>query len=103
MATGEKSLKMALHGSVFPFDASTETWSLYVEWLNQYFIANDVVDADKKRAIFLSACCPKRYKLLLSLVDDAPDSKSYDELVKLVKEFHDPKPSVIVQQYKFKS
>ena len=51
----------------------------------------------------LSACCPKTYKLVHSLVDDAPDSKSYDDLVKLVKEFHDPKPFVIVQWYKFKS
>ena len=88
---------MALHGSVSPFDASTETWSLYVKRLNQYFVANDVVDANKKRAIFLSACGLKTYKLVRSLVDDAPDSKLYDELVKLVKEFHDPKPSVIVQ------
>ena len=95
---------MALHGSVSPFDASTETWSLYVEKFNQYFIEkNDVVDANKKRTIFLSACGPKTYKLVHSLVDDAPDSKSYDELVKLAKEFHDPKPSVIVQQYKFNS
>ena len=65
--------------------------------------ANDVVDANKKRAIFLSACGPKTYKLVGSLVDDAPDSISYNELVRLVKEFHDPKPSVIVQRYKLNS
>ena len=34
---GEKSLKMVLHGSVSPFDASTEIWSLYVKWCHSAF------------------------------------------------------------------
>ena len=66
---------MALHGHISPFDASTESWSLYIEWFNQYFIANDMIDGNKNHAIFLSACCLKMYKLVRSLVDDAPDSK----------------------------
>ena len=59
------------------------------------------MDTNKKRSILLSACGPKTYKLLRSLADDIPVLKSYDDLVSLVKYFNHPKPSVIVQRYKF--
>ena len=94
---------MSLHGTLSSYDPTKESWSIYIERLNQYFIANDVVDATKKRDILLSACGPKTYKLVRSLADDKPDSKSYDDLVKLVKDFYDSKPSIIVQRYKFTS
>ena len=94
---------MSLHGTLSSYDPTKESWSIYIEQLNQYFIANDVVDATKKRDILLSACGPKTYKLVRSLADDKPDSKSYDDLVKLVKDFYDSKPSIIVQRYKFTS
>ena len=64
---------------------------------------NDVVDTNKKRVILLLACGPKTYKFVRSLADDRPDWKLYDDLVALVKDFHDPRPSVIVQRYKFNS
>ena len=64
---------------------------------------NNVVDTNKKRVILLSACGPKTYKRFCSLADDRPDLKLYDDLVALMKDFHDPKPSVIVQRYKFNS
>ena len=64
---------------------------------------NDVVDTIKKRAILLSACGPKTYKLVHSLADERPELKSYHDLETLVKDFHNPKPSVIVQLYKFNS
>ena len=35
--------------------------------------------------------------------DDRPDLKFYDDLVALVKDFHDSRPSVIVTRYKFNS
>ena len=73
---------MSLHGTLSSYDPTKESWSIYIEQLNQYFIANDVVDATKKRDILLSAC-------VRSLADDKPDLKSYDDLVKLVKDFYD--------------
>ena len=47
---------MAKHGSIGEFDSDRETWKSYTERLTQYFIANDVESADKKRAILLSVC-----------------------------------------------
>ena len=95
---------MALHGSLGPFDANLENWSAYVERLTHYFVANNVVDADKKRAILLAVCGPTTYKLIRSLVPaEAIPTTSFADLVEKVKEHLEPKPSAIVQRYKFNS
>ena len=93
---------MATHGTIGAFEPSNETWVSYAERLEQYFIANDIDAADKKRAIFLSVCGATTYQLIRNLVAPAkPTSKSFDELVKLVKDHHQPPPSVTVQRYEF--
>lgn len=93
---------MATHGTVGPFEPSSETWTAYAERLEQYFIANDVVSADKKRAVLLSVCGPTTYQLIRNLLAPTkPTTKSFDELVKLVKDHHHPAPSVTVQRYEF--
>ena len=59
------------------FDASKEAWVIYVNELNRYFIANDV-QVPARSVLFLFASGPKTlcsYKLVRSLVDEAPDSK----------------------------
>ena len=93
---------MAIHGTITQFVPGEEDWTAYVERLNYYFIANEVTGVAKKRSILLSACGPKTYKLFRSLVPaDKIDETAYDELVKLVQQYYDPKPSKIVQRYKF--
>ncbi len=83
---------MATHGRV-----STER-------LQYYFAANEITNATKKRAILITACSPSTFHLLRSLVQpQTPSDLSYDELVQVMKEHYQPKPSVIVQQYKFYS
>ena len=47
---------MSRHGTIEEFDSATEGWTAYSERLEQYFVANDVDDAAKKRAILLSVC-----------------------------------------------
>ena len=51
--------------------------SVSSERLEQYFIANEVIDDSKKRAILLSNCGPHTYQLLKSLLTPA---KPTDEL-----------------------
>ena len=41
------------HGKPQEFDKGRETWINYVERLEFYFIANDVEEAAKKKAILL--------------------------------------------------
>ena len=86
---------MATHGSVSAFDPSKEDWTSYEERLRYYFVANDVTDGAKKRSILLAACGAPAYKLIRSLVQaEKLDSTPYEDLVKIVKNHYDPKPSV---------
>ena len=69
-----------------------------------YFAANNVKNAEQQRAIFLSSVGASTYQLIKSLLAPSkPAEKSFDELVKLVKDHHQPPPSMIVQRYMFNS
>ena len=95
---------MATHGSVGEFAPGKETWLSYAERLEQYFLANDVQAQEKKRAILLSVCGASTYQLIRNLVSpQKPSEKTFDELVKLVQEHHQPPPSVTVQRFAFHS
>ena len=70
--------------------------------LQQYFAANDVKDEDKQKAILLSACGIATYRLIKNLTAPVnPAEKTFAQLVKLVGDHHNPKPSVIVERFRF--
>ena len=93
---------MTSHGKLPEFDPAVEPWSSYVERLEFYFVANDIVENTKKRAILLTACSPSTFELLRSLVQPhKPSDKTYAELVTQLSEHYHPKPSEIVQRFKF--
>ena len=54
---------MATHGTIAAFSNLQETWTVYIEHLQQYFAANKIEDADQQRAILLSICGPATYRL----------------------------------------
>ena len=96
----------ATHGSMGAFDPQIEDWTCYTERLENYFLANKIAAeaADQRRAILLSVCGPTTYQLIRNLVQpDAPSTKAYDALVKLVKDHLSPKPSAIVARKNFHS
>ena len=89
------------HGRVGEFDPNLEDWTSYTERLQQYFTANDV-EEDKQRAVLLSGCGIATYRLIKNLTaPDKPTDKSFTQLVKLVADHHNPKPSVIVERFRF--
>jgi len=93
---------MANHGTISEFSSSQETWTSYIEGLEQYLAANKVEDADQQKAILLSVCGPATYRLIHNLA--SPKKKTelkLKEIVELVGKHHDPKPSAIVQRYRF--
>ena len=95
---------MAKHGSIGGFRPKVEDWPAYAERLEHYFTANDVTDGAKKRAILLSVCGPVTYGLIRSLVTPKKVTEfSYAELVEKVTKRYNPRPSAIVQRYKFNS
>ena len=90
---------MATHGHLSEY-TSAEDWASRTEKMNQYFLANDVNDAAKKRAI-LSVMDNKIYTLIRDLVTpNVPTDKTYQELVDLLTTHLEPKPSVIVERFK---
>ena len=87
---------MATHRALWAtFDPSVEDWTRYMDRMKHYFVANDVADGDEKCSILLSACGPATYKVIRNLVEDGKlDTISYDDIMKLVKGYYDPPPSV---------
>ena len=52
---------MATHGHIGEFDRRAEDWMVYCERLKQYFLANNIVDGAKQRAVLLSVCWAGTY------------------------------------------
>ena len=68
----------------------------------EFFEANDIKDKAKQRSIFLVSVGAKTYKLIRSLLaPEDPKNKTYEDLAKLVQDYYMPKPSAIVQRFKF--
>eukprot|EP00112_Aurelia_sp_Birch-Aquarium-sp1_P017586 Seg409.2 transcript_id=Seg409.2/GoldUCD/mRNA.D3Y31 product="Gag polyprotein" protein_id=Seg409.2/GoldUCD/D3Y31 len=89
-------------GQVGPYCEGTEDWACYVERLEQFFIANDITDAPKKRAVFVSGIGPSTYSLLRNLMTpDVPSSKTYDELKATLSAHFKPKTLVIAERFRF--
>ena len=77
------------------FDPDREEWSSYAERIEFYLVAQGITDADKQRAVLLSACGPTMFGLLKRIV--TPGSLrdySFERLVELAREHLNPKPSV---------
>lgn len=95
---------MAMVGSTAPFDSRTQTWEEYCEILQHFFVANKIAGVGQQKAILLSAVGSQTYALMRNLVRSAkPGDKSFEERVKLLKDHFNPRPSEIVQRYRFNS
>ena len=53
---------MATFGKIEEFSIG-DNWEDYCDRLEQYFTANNITDADKKRAILLPVCGARTYTL----------------------------------------
>ncbi|XP_041475767.1 uncharacterized protein K02A2.6-like [Lytechinus variegatus] len=95
---------MATFGTIGEFREDEGSWSEYIERMGHYFDANSIIDEGRKRSILLSVCGASTYKLMSSLAAPRkPGEVEFKELVKLMTDHRDPKPSVIVQRFKFNS
>ena len=85
------------------FDPATDDWEAYMERLDLYFTANMVED-DRKVAVFLTVARPKTYTLVRNLVAPAKlADKMYQELMALVDRQLNPKPLVMAERFHFHS
>ncbi|KAJ8931657.1 hypothetical protein NQ314_015372 [Rhamnusium bicolor] len=80
---------------------STEDFSLYLERLEQYFIAN-FIDEDRKVAVLLTVIGSHTYRILRDLCDPVlPKNKSFDELCGLLKRQFSPRVSTFRKRIEF--
>jgi hypothetical protein len=89
---------MPTHGKIDPFVPNQDSWTSYIERLEHYFVANDTA-AGKKKSVLLTVCGLATFELAKSLVQ--PADKSYEQIRDILKAHNCPKPSPIVQHYRF--
>lgn len=93
-----------MHGGIGEFNPAKEDWISYTERLQEYFIANDVKDGARQHAILLSVCVAPTHQLIHNLIAPVKTAtKSLKQVVDTVCEHRHPKPSAIVQRFKFNS
>ena len=69
-----------------------------------YFAVIEVKEADQQRAVLFSVCGAATYKLIKNLLAPAkPTEAAFKDIVKLLTEHYQPKPSRVVQHYLFNS
>ena len=86
------------------FNCRQEDWESYEERLQQYFVANGVEDANKRCEILLSACRQQTYKVIRNLVaPKKPAECKFEDITGHLARYFSPKPSIIVQRFKFNS
>ena len=98
-----RGLEMASFGSIGPFEGGkSESWDEYCERLDQFFIANEVSDPAKQRAIFLSVVGGETYGKLRSLVaPQKPGDVSLSQLLAHLQRHFEPRPSETVARFRF--
>ena len=98
-AATNTTVHVGLHSTTPVFDSTQEEWVEYVERLDSYFLANDIWDPAKKRAILVNAVGPQTYQLIKTLcLPGKPQDHSFEEISGRVKtHFHSP----IIKRYEF--
>ena len=94
-------MSIAALGWIEEFDPAQNDLESYLERLEQYFVANDVMEA-KRTAVLLSVIGAKTYEVLKSLLaPDKPSAKSYPDLKAVLLSHFKPKPLTIYERFKF--
>ena len=90
-------------GHIQEFQPENELLSSYLERVQLFFIANDVVE-EKKVAVFLSVIGSKTYSLLRNLLaPNLQQNQAYAALMETLKKHFEPKPVVIAERFHFHS
>lgn len=93
---------MALFGRMDEFKPKNELWSVHVEWLKQFFRANNIA-AGKQVAMLSSVVGATMYGPLRNAVQPkTPKDKTLDEIVTVLKEHFEPKPLMVAERFLFK-
>ncbi|XP_028176670.1 uncharacterized protein LOC114364643 [Ostrinia furnacalis] len=98
---------MSQFGLLSSFDHNSQSWQVYRDRLQQWFIANDVVETKdttgvKRRAILLSALNESTYKLAADLARPKElQEVPFEDIIKLLNEHFISKTCGFGEKYKF--
>lgn len=89
-------------GKIGAFQLDSDNWTLYVERLEQYFVVNNVKE-ELKVPTLITVMGGAGYELLVTLcTPEKPASKKFDDLVKIMCNHLQPKPSILAERYTFR-
>ncbi|XP_063366808.1 uncharacterized protein LOC134655287 [Cydia amplana] len=90
-------------GKLEVFNVESDSWSTYVERLEQYFVVNETKEEHKVPTL-ITVMGNQAYELLVTLcTPDKPASKKFAELVKVMSGHLQPKPSLLAERYRFRN
>ncbi|GBP52474.1 hypothetical protein EVAR_32030_1 [Eumeta japonica] len=76
-----------------PYDEQNESFSSYLQRLQNYITLKGVTNATVKVQIFLNCIGPKHYQIIKNITaPEAPEKKSIDVLIKLLQNHIAPEP-----------
>lgn len=79
-------------GQLREFQLNITDWNIYKARLKNYFSANNLTDAEKKRAIFLNMLDEESYKIIFNICSpELPEEKTFDALIQLFDKYFQPK------------
>lgn len=89
-------------GKIKEFDTESGNWTLYCGRVEMYFRAN-AINEELKLPTLISLVGDSVYELMVNLCNPKkPTDLTYDELVTIVREHLQPKPSVMAERYRFR-
>lgn len=84
------------------FDPEKLSWDSYAERLDQFFIANDVVDDRKKRALLITSLSMEQYRLLTNFfAPDSPTTTDFETLCDRLRQHYVPEKVEIAEVFNF--
>ncbi|GBN43136.1 hypothetical protein AVEN_48550-1 [Araneus ventricosus] len=93
---------MSTIGSVGEFDLSNPiSWDNYAEKFKTFLEENEITNAEKKRAVLLAVCGIKMLVLRSLLAPESPSTKSYQDLINVLKEHFSPTSSESYRRFQF--
>ncbi|KER23031.1 hypothetical protein T265_09009 [Opisthorchis viverrini] len=85
-------------GELEEFTANGDSWNQYVEWVNFYFLANQITDHQRQIYILLAICIWATCSLIRF---EFSKYEYFDDLVSVISEHYNPKTYVIVRRFNF--
>ncbi|XP_069363442.1 uncharacterized protein [Maniola hyperantus] len=84
------------------FDVVSGNWASYCERMEMYFIVGEVKETLRVPTM-ISMVGDRAYELMVNLCSpDRPGDKTFAELVKIVGEHLQPKPSILAERFRFR-